>query len=313
MNKEFDIKVYKKYNIDLINFDDNLLIKHFDELGKYQNRIYYEPFIFKKIIYIFSTKYSYYLSLVLQNLLFKENYFSILVEKIDISNDNLYIIPFSQKVNVFPKNYIIYQLEQKDISNWINKKYEQNILNSKITFDYSNSNILKFDNLIKQKIIFFPLPLIPYHYLINNKINYNTSNNILFYGSMNEIRRQKLNYLQQKLGNKYHIKIINNLYGKKLFHEIINSKIIINIHFYKNSILETYRINEVLSCGKIIISEKPNIIDNENYLFYKDKVIFVDNINEMYNEILTNLQKNFKHTFYNIPYHINNFSISDFL
>jgi hypothetical protein len=124
---------------------------------------------------------------------------------------------------------------------------------------------------------------------------------------MNNIRRIKLNYLQQKLGNKYRIKIVNNLFGKRLFDEILNSKIILNIHFYKNSILETYRINEALSCGKIVISEKPDIIDNQNYLLYEDKVFFINNMNEMYNQIIINLEKEFYHKFYNNSYNILDF------
>ena len=66
---------------------------------------------------------------------------------------------------------------------------------------------------------------------------------------MNNIRKQKLLYLQKKLYPKYNIKIINNIYGIELFHEIINSKIVLNIHFYKDAILETNRLNEILSCN----------------------------------------------------------------
>ena len=95
----------------------------------------------KEKIYIFSTKFSYYIANVLRYLLFKKYIISEIVNTIDYTKPNLFIIPFPQKINKFPKNYIIYQLEQKDISNWIDKKYELSILFSKITFDYSQSNI----------------------------------------------------------------------------------------------------------------------------------------------------------------------------
>lgn len=310
MSDIFDLDIYRKFNNDLQNLDDNQLMEHYNNLGKYQMRIYFEPSIFKKqIIYIYSNKFGYYISNVLRYLLFKEFIISEIVYEIDYTNPELYIIPFPQKINKFPRNYIIYQLEQKDISKWINKKYEASILFSRKTLDYSQSNIDKFDRIIRNKMIYFPIPLIPYHYLNNIIINNNPSNNILFYGSMNNIRRTKLNYLQQKLGSKYRIKIVNNLFGKKLFDEILNSKIILNIHFYKNSILETYRINEALSCGKIVISEKPDIIDNQNYLLYEDKVIFINNMNEMYDQIIINLEKDFYHKFYNIS----NYNNLDFI
>ena len=316
MGDIFNLDFYRKFNKDLVNFNDNELIEHYNNIGKYEMRIYFEPSLFnKKKIYIYSNKFGYYISNILRYLFFKKFIITEIIFEIDYNSPELYIIPFPQKINKFPRNYIIYQLEQKDISKWINKKYEASILFSKKTLDYSQSNIDKFPNIIKEKMIYFPIPLIPYHYLNNsfikdNYINNNPTNNILFYGSMNNIRRIKLNYLQQKLGNKYHIKIINNLFGKKLFDEILNSKIVLNIHFYKNAILETYRINEILSCGKIVISEKPNIIDNNNYLLYEDKVIFINNMNEMYEQIIINLEKKFQHKYYNIP-SFNNLNLVD--
>lgn len=282
LDKKNDMKNFNE-NIELIETNQNILFN-------------------KDKIYIFTTKFSYYISNVLKYLLFKKCILSEIVYTIDYTKPNLFIIPFPQKIDKFPKNYIIYQLEQKDISNWIDKKYELSILFSKITFDYSQSNINKFHYILQKKMIYFPIPLIPYYYL-DHKINIPIpTNNILFYGSMNDIRKKKLNYLQQKLGNKYKIKIINNLFGKKLFNEILKSKIILNIHFYKNAILETYRINEVLSCGKIIISEKPNEIDIENFKLYEDKVIFINNMDEMYSQIISCLEKEFSHKFYYIPY-----------
>jgi hypothetical protein len=243
------------------------------------------------IINIFTTKFGYYIAYSLKYIIeyeLKDIIVNIIYE-IDYKNISLHIILFSQKVVTFPKNYIIYQLEQKDISKWIDKKYELSILFSKVTWDYSQSNINKFSDIIKNKINYTPLPLIPIQ-LINNKFNSNTipKNNILFFGSMNDIRKNKLSYLQNKLNPIYNIKIINGLYGEKLIEEIINSKIILNIHFYKNAILETARINEILSCNRIVISELPNIIDYDNYILYNniDNIYFVNNILDMYNKII---------------------------
>ena len=243
-------------------------------------------------VYIFTTKFGYYISSVIQYLLSKNNISSEIVYEINLKNENLYIITFAQKVKKFPKNYIIYQLEQKDISKWIDKKYELAILFSKRTLDYSQSNIDKFPEIIQKKMIYYPIPIIPYSYLNNISVHFIPTNNILFYGSMNKNRRKKLNYLNRKLYPKYFIKILKNKYGKDLFAEILNSKIILNIHFYKDAILETYRINEVLSCGRIVISEKPNMIDIENYNLYKDKITFIDNINDMAHCIINILKNN---------------------
>ena len=238
-------------------------------------------------INIFTTKFGFYISYALKYLLEKKNIHVNIIYEIDYNDPTLHIILFSQKIKVYPKNYIIYQLEQKDISKWIDAKYEASILFSKITWDYSQSNINKFQKMIKDKMMYVPIPLVPIG-MINPLYNPNIipTNKILFYGSMNDIRRNKLKYLQKKLYPKYYIKIITNIYGENLIKEILNSKIVLNIHFYKNAILETARINEILSCNRIVISEMPNMIDLENYNLYTDKVIFVENITKMYKKII---------------------------
>jgi hypothetical protein len=43
-----DINYYKNFNIDLIKFSNNALIKHFNNYGKYENRIYNETIFYEK-------------------------------------------------------------------------------------------------------------------------------------------------------------------------------------------------------------------------------------------------------------------------
>jgi len=271
-------------------------------------------------ILIFSTKFGNYISKALSYILKKNNIDSEIIFKIDYNSPLLHIILFSQKVEVFPKNYIIYQLEQKDISKWINKKYELSIYHSIKTFDYSESNIKKFHPTIIKKMIYYPIPLISIEKLYNintSSISIKPKNDILFYGSMNDIRSLKLKYLNNLLNPKYNIRIITNLYGDQLIYEILNSKIILNIHFYQGAILETCRINEILSCHRIVISEKPNIIDLKNYELYKNNVIFTDGINDMYNKIIDVLENynEFKYKFdIDFENHIvNSYNIIDLL
>ena len=83
-----------------------------------------------KIIYIFTTRCGIYISRTIQFLLFLNNIHSEIVFNIDVNKNNLFIILFPHKVEIFPKNYICYQLEQKDISKWINNKYLLAIFNS---------------------------------------------------------------------------------------------------------------------------------------------------------------------------------------
>lgn len=258
-----------------------------------------------KIIYIFTTRCGIYISRTIQFLLFLNNIHSEIVFNIDFNKNNLFIILFPHKVKIFPKNYICYQLEQKDISKWINNRYLLSILNSKLTWDYSESNINKFDENLKKKIKLFKIPLISYYCfkpeIYNKYITYNNEKNdniiqknevydVLFFGHMNERRHKIINYIKQKLNNKYKFQYITGLYGDSLFEKILQSKIVLNIHYYEGSILETCRINEILSCNKLVISELPDISDIENKNYYNDLIIYYDNYDDLINKITLYLE-----------------------
>jgi hypothetical protein len=298
---EFNLIDYRKYNFDLQYLSDEQLEKHYNEIGKYQMRLCCTPNNFsKEKVYIFTTKYGYYLSLVLKYILFKNLIPSEIIYEINPANPNLHIIMFSQKVKQFPRKYILYQLEQKDISNFINARYELSILHSQETWDYSHSNINKFNDILRKKISYLPIPLIPYRYLIYQNINsYNMpyKRNIIFFGSINYLREKKINYLNSKLLKfGYSIKVFSNLFGADLFKEILNSVIILNIHNYNNGILETNRLNEILSCNRLVISEKPDIrIDFYNYSIYSEKVVFVNSLDEMVEKIIYYLKNKNKY------------------
>jgi hypothetical protein len=242
-----------------------------------------------KIIYIFTTRCGIYISRTIQFLLFLNNIYSEIVFNIDIRKNNLFIILFPQKVKIFPKNYICYQLEQKDISKWINNRYLLAILNSKLTLDYSTSNINKFEENIKKKIKLFKIPLISYYSfkpdIYNKYIDKNEIYDVLFFGHMNERRNKIINYIRKKLNNKYKFHYITGLYGDSLFEKILQSKIVLNIHYYEGSILETCRINEILSCNKLVISELPDISDIENKNYYNDLIIYYENIDDLIEKI----------------------------
>ena len=256
------------------------------------------------MIYIFTTQFGYYISHALQYLFMQCNIPSEIIYEIDLQKTDLHILLFSQKVKQFPKQYILYQLEQKDISSWIDQRYELSILFSQCTIDYSQSNIRKFSEIIQQKMIYFPVPFVSSSLIWKELVSpVNPPIQILFYGSMNTLRRQKLNYLQRKLFPRYSIHIVQQLYGYKLLERIMQSKIVLNLHFYKNAILETCRINEILSCQKIVISEYPNSIDIENYNLYQShcNVIFAKNMNEMAQKIIKCLE----HPMNNLPTYTN--------
>jgi len=268
----------------------------------------------KEPIYIFSIKYGYYISKTIQYLLKKKYIKSEIVSYIDTSIDNLYIILFSHKVPRFPKNYIIYQLEQKDICKRIDQKYKLSILFSHRSWDYTYANIMRFEETLQKKISYFPIPLIEYSKLVTFPVNYTNQYDVLFYGTMNGDRINILNYIQKNLPF-VKFRIIDSAFEKELFYEICKSKIVLNIHFYKNANLETARLNEILSCKKLAISFYPSTDELFHYKLYKDQVIFVKDVHEMIEKInfYLNNKDEYNKIIQNINFTDNKTNILDFL
>ena len=248
-----------------------------------------------KNIYIVSCNHGNYISKsLLLNL--KYLYNNINIEIINDINhhknikENLYIYLFNYQYKYFPKNYIIYQLEQIYQSNWIDNNVINNIKKSILTIDYSIYNLNLYKYFIKDYNNYF------YNSIsLNNNINLlnvekKYDYDILFFGGLNS-RRNNILYNLKKY---YNIKIIHDIFGEELYKYIDKSKIIINLHFYKNAILEIPRIYEILNLYKIIISEDSIDIN------YHDLPIFfipelndnLENFNNLTNSI-SNILNNF--------------------
>ena len=94
----------------------------------------------------------------------------------------------------------------------------------------------------------------------------------MFYGATGNDRRDT--YLK-RIGEHFNIKIISDSFGEALYAEMKKAKIIVNIHFYENALLETTRLYETLSvCDSLIISERSTDPNEEARL--EDIVDFVD-------------------------------------
>ena len=61
----------------------------------------------------------------------------------------------------------------------------------------------------------------------------------------------------------YNIVIVSNVFNDELVELIKKSKIIINIHYFNNAILELFRIHNLLSYNCKILSETPD--NNEEF------------------------------------------------
>ena len=193
-----------------------------------------------------------------------------------------FIVICPQYFMKLPKRCIVYQMEQTTSDKWMTEEYFSLLRNAAAVFDYSLRNIGYFEQhgIPMQQLYYMPLQYNeheavpadePYLY------------DVLFYGDVKIGRRQK--YLKH-LSEKYHVKVISNTFGEELLQELSRAKIILNVHYFPEALLETTRIYECLSLGRsIVISEES--IDIEEHASLRNIVDFVpqDDIEAMLQRI----------------------------
>ena len=197
--------------------------------------------------------------------------------------------------------YIIYQLEQHT-DNRISPHYKklapllQNIyLKSFLSFDYNKQNII----VLRQKLGIVPKLLkIPFTLENNSIAKYQSAKkeyDIVFVGLLNHRRRKILNYLKKY----FSVGIpLAGIYENELIDFVCKGKMLLNIHFYDNAILERPRLNEMIPIGIPIVSEKPNPRDLTIVQLYKNNVHFIEVIKE--NDIRKTLVNEIKGYFRNL-------------
>jgi GR25 family glycosyltransferase involved in LPS biosynthesis len=74
---------------------------------------------------------------------------------------------------------------------------------------------------------------------------------VLFYGVICDRRRKIID----ELSTSFNIHIESDCFGEELVSKVLNSRVVVNIHYYEDAILETTRIHEVLSLGIPVVSE----------------------------------------------------------
>ncbi len=198
---------------------------------------------------------------------------------------------------------IIYQIEQLNQNNFVYNQLSSNVINIMkkcyALFDYSKVNINYYPKELKENIKLVS-PIIKYNNLLNNE-NIEKNITILFIGTLNE-RRRKILYALKKYNiynNLNHkIIIVSKVFNNELIQIIKKSKIIINLHYFNNALLEVFRIHDLLSYNCKILSEIPNNKEEFELIEKYNKVVSffpvinddLSNISEMYEIINKNLK-----------------------
>lgn len=194
----------------------------------------------------------------------------------------LHIVVCPQIFKDLPKNYIAFQVEQSIHQRWFTPEYFHLLNKAKFIFDYSETNIKFLQNHISNPTKIHYLPLSHLKGFGSEISDSSKKYSVLFYGDASNHRRKKF---LDEIKKHHDVTIVHGLYGEAVYREIKKAKIIVNIHFYENALLETTRIYESLSLGAMVISEKG--IDQDEHSNLTDLVDFVEinDVNSMVSKI----------------------------
>lgn len=167
-----------------------------------------------------------------------------------------------------PERTIIMQMEQINASNWATPEYLERISKSLGILDYSCDNINALgDRGIPSRQMFY-VPLIPYKK--EGPQPQDRDIDVLFYGAISSSRRKQ--YIKA-LSEHMKIRVESDLFGDHLREILRRTKVVVNIHFYENALLETTRILQATHHGARVVSESAQ--DQEDYATLSPLVSFV--------------------------------------
>lgn len=229
---------------------------------------------------------------------------------------DLYIIfgmnDFSSQI--IPHNYIVFQLEQttgQDESKWFSQTYLNHMKNALEIWDYSLINYKNLRKLGIDKVEYVPLQ---YMRSVDTIQHQEKDIDILFYGSINERRQKILDQLDQLTTSNLKVVVKTHVWNEERDNLIARSKVITNIHYYNNSILETTRLSHLLSNGCLVVSERSQdpVLDKWHASYLKfvccDQLVktcqqCVAHYQEIRSQMMASLLEYKKHPFYDqIPF-----------
>lgn len=171
----------------------------------------------------------------------------------EVYDDIPYILICPHCYRKLPEIYVAFQMEQSVSPRWLNERYFEILRGAYAVLDYSVVNIEYFsrDPLIAGKLYYVPVDYCP---VLGDPEDDSREYDVLFYGDIdNEHRRHVID----TIGKKYSVKICYEIYGEELYREIRKAKVVINVHYYTDALLETTRIYETLSLNSsVVVSER---------------------------------------------------------
>ncbi|MBN1663356.1 MAG: class I SAM-dependent methyltransferase [Deltaproteobacteria bacterium] len=191
---------------------------------------------------------------------------------------DMYVVICAQMLDVLPpgEKRIVYQMEQSVSSRWFTDAYIKILECSLAVLEYSLVNVA----FMAGKGVMYP----HVHYLpvgagtgyMDHLPPVEKTCDVLFYGDANSSprRREMLNVLRRH----FNVRMCSEIFDMDMVNEIRRARTVINLHYYKNALLEMPRIQECLSLGVPVITETAQ--DQADYPDLTGAVIFFEEGNE---------------------------------
>lgn len=206
----------------------------------------------------------------------------------------LYILPIGESLRPpLPPYYIVYQFEQLKASRVVTSAYADIIADALQCWEYTHANVTHYRSdprfkrcvrahrdayetvmrrMRRQTISWMPTPLLPDHRIFSSRPPARLSRiDVLFYGVLNPRRRAVLARLNLLLvAHRYRLVCVDKTYGAALHDLIRRARVVVHLNFFPRAILATYRLNEVVSHGRVVVAERPDHPDDTiNYKMYQ--------------------------------------------
>lgn len=150
---------------------------------------------------------------------------------------------------------VVLQMEQSVSSRWFTEDYLNVLANSLMVWDYATTNLayLARSGVPQTLLHHVPISTVPF---VGPSESGGTDAppdwDVLFYGDVKVERRQRF---LDALGREFRLHIGTDLYGDRLARALRQARVVVNIHYYENALLETTRLCECLSHGARVVSE----------------------------------------------------------
>ena len=174
-----------------------------------------------------------------------------------------YVVICPQMFDSLPpgEKRIVFQMEQSVSSRWFSAAYLDTLNTSLAVLDYSLDNIA----FLAGKGIAYPAV---YYLPIGASADYGGAGpppeklyDVLFYGDSNSSPRRR--EMLAALAEKFDVQTGSEIFGSEMQNRIRQARLVINLHYYEDALLEMPRIQECLSLGVPVVSEASR--DQDNY------------------------------------------------